>query len=143
MLLLAGDNDEEQEKDFDIRGLQRIEKNKGKKLKGGRKRKEEKITKDVSGTNFKVDVQDDRFAAVLDGADGRFGIDKTDPNYKDTAAMRDILAEQSKRRKMKRKTKATSSAPAPDVSADSNSKSIGSNALSSLVQRLKTKVANQ
>lgn len=143
-LLLAGDNDEEQEKDFDIRGLQRIEKNKGKKLKGGRKRKEEKITKDVSGTNFKVDVEDSRFAAVLDGTDGRFGIDKTDPNYKDTAAMRDILAEQTKRRKKKRqKTKPSSSAPAPDVSADSNAKTLGSNALSSLVQRLKTKVANQ
>ncbi|CAJ1969198.1 unnamed protein product [Cylindrotheca closterium] len=142
-LLLAGDNDEEQEKDFDIRGIQRIEKNKGKKLKGGRKRKEEKITKDVSGTNFKVDVEDNRFAAVLNGADGKFGIDKTDPNYKDTAAMRDILTEQTKRRKKKRQKTKASTESAPNVNADSNAKTSGSNALSSLVQRLKTKVANQ
>jgi hypothetical protein len=139
-LLLAGDNDEEQERDFDIRGIQRMEKNKGKKLKGGRKRKEEKIAADVSGTGFKVDVEDSRFSAVLDGSDGRFGIDKTDPNYKDTSAMRDILAEQTKRRKKKRqKTKETT--VAPNINAESEAKTTGSSALSSLVQRLKTRVS--
>jgi hypothetical protein len=139
-LLLAGDNDEEQERDYDIRGIQRMEKNKGKKLKGSRKRKEDKVAADVSGTGFKVDVRDGRFSAVLDGTDGKFGIDKTDSNYKETSAMRDILAEQTKRRKKKRqKTKATT--VAPNVDAESEVKSTGSSALSSLVQRLKSKVS--
>jgi hypothetical protein len=138
--LLAGDNDEEQERDYDIRGIQRMEKNKGKKLKGSRKRKEDKTAADVSGTGFKVDVRDGRFSAVLDGTDGKFGIDKTDSNYKETSAMRDILAEQTKRRKKKRqKTKATT--VAPNVDAESEVKTTGSSALSSLVQRLKSKVS--
>ena len=139
-LLLAGDNTEEQERDYDIRGIQRMEKNKGKKLKGGRKRKEDKIAADVSGTGFKVDVHDNRFSAVLDGSDGRFGIDKTDPNYKDTSAMRDILAEQTRRRKKKRQ-KTQKDDVAPNVNAESQATTSGANALSFLVKRLKSKVA--
>ena len=140
-LLLAGDNAEEEERDYDIRGIQRMEKNKGKKLKGGRKRKEEKIAADVSGTAFKVDVNDNRFSAVLDGSDGRFGIDKTDPSYKDTSAMRDILAEQTRRRKKKRKIQKDD--VVPNVNAESGvNTSSGANALSSLVKRLKSKVGN-
>merc|ERR1712238_457769 len=88
-LLLAGEYDEEKARDYDIRGIQRLEKNKGKKLKGSRKRKETKIAADVSGTSFKVDVKDNRFKAVLDGSDSRFGIDKTDPTFKDTSVMRE------------------------------------------------------
>ena len=139
-LLLAGDNDEEQTKDYDIRGIQRIEKNKGKKLRGSRKRKEDKLAADVSGADFKINVEDNRFAAVLDGSDDRFGIDKTDPNYKDTSGMREILSEQTKRRKKKRKRKQTDSI-VPDVSAESEGKTTGSSALSSLVLRLKSKVS--
>jgi hypothetical protein len=143
-LLLAGDHDEEKARDYDIRGIQRMEKNKGKKLKGSRKRKEEKVTGDVSGTNFKVDVNDDRFKAVLDGSDDRFGIDKTDPNFKDTSAMREILSEQTKRRKKKRHKTNHPRDVAPDVSADGNVESAsGTNALSSLVQRLKSRVEGQ
>merc|ERR1712176_1194475 len=103
-LLVAGE-EEEEARNYDIRGIQRLEKNKGKKLKGSRKRKEAKIAVDVSGSNFKINVNDDRFKAVLDGNDGRFGIDKTDPNFKDTTSMREILNEQSKRRKNKRQKK--------------------------------------
>ena len=139
-LLLAGEDDEEQARDFDIRGIERMEKNKGKKLRGSRKRKEEKLAADVAGTDFKVDINDNRFAAVLDGSDDRFGIDKTDSNFKDTTAMREILSEQTKRRKKKRR-KTQPDVVAPDVSADSGGKSIGSSALSSLVQRLKSKVS--
>ena len=140
-LLLAGEHDEEKARDYDIRGIQRMEKNKGKKLKGSRKRKEEKVASDVSGTDFKVDVNDDRFKAVLDGGDDRFGIDKTDPNYKDTSAMRKILSEQTKRRKKKRQKTHPSGKVAPDVNAESNIQSAsGTGALSSLVQRLKTRV---
>lgn len=140
-LLLAGDHDEEQKRDYDIRGIQRLEKNRGKKLKGSRKRWEAKVEADVSGTNFKVNVEDDRFRAVLDGNDGRYGIDKTDPNYKDTPAMRDILSEQTKRRKKKRqKTHESVDEVVPDVDVNNAVKTSGANALSSLVKRLKSRV---
>ena len=139
-LLLAGEGDEEQARDYDIRGIQRMEKNKGKKLRGSRKRKEDKLAADVSGTDFKVDVNDDRFAAVLDGSDDRFGIDKTDPNFKDTSAMREILSEQTKRRKKKKRRRTENDTVVADVSVDQAEKSVGSSALSSLVQRLKSKV---
>jgi hypothetical protein len=142
-LLLAGENEEEQAKDYDIRGIQRMEKNKDKKLKGGRKRKEEKLASSISGTGFKVNSEDNRFAAVLEGSDDRFGIDKTNPNYKDTSAMREILAEQTQRRKKKRRKTVRAEKIAPDISADAGGKSAGSAALSSLVSRLKSKVSKK
>jgi hypothetical protein len=145
-LLFTGEDAEEQMRDYDIRGIQRMEKNKDKKLRGSRKRKEDKLASNVSGTDFKVNTRDDRFSAVLDGTDDRFGIDKTDASYKDTTAMREILAEQTQRRKKKRpktsQSPVTKAVPA-DVSAEAGntSKSAGSSALSALVQRLKTKVS--
>ena len=143
-LLLAGEHEEEEARDYDIRGIQRMEKNKNKKLKGGRKRKEDKLAADVSGKDFKLNVNDDRFAAVLDGADDRFGIDKTDPNYKDTSAMREILTEQSKRRRKKRRKtqEKQNSVVTPNVTADKNAASAGANALSMLVQKIKTQVSS-
>jgi hypothetical protein len=140
-LLLAGEHEEEQNRDYDIRGIQRVEKNKGKILKGSRKRKEAKIAADVSGTDFKVNVHDERFKSVLDGSDDRFGIDKTDPSFKDTSAMREILNEQTKRRRKKRQN--LNHPPAnivPDVNSESARKTVGASALSSLVQRLKSRV---
>lgn len=145
-MLLGDDHAEEEARDYDIRGIQRLEKNKGKKLKGSRKRKEAKIAAEVSGSGFKVNVNDDRFKAVLDGSDGRFGIDKTDPNFKDTTSMREILSEQTKRRKNKRQKKAHTSNVGTDVvvgahvKTGSRKKTSGANALSSLVQRLKSQV---
>jgi len=142
-LLLAGEYDEEKARDYDIRGIQRLEKNKGKKLRGSRKRKETKIAADVSGTSFKIDVKDNRFKAVLDGSDSRFGIDKTDPTFKDTSAMREILSEQNKRRKDNRQKKShVMKNTVPDVDAN-NSKGVktsGASALSFLVQKLKSRV---
>ncbi len=140
-LLLAGDGDGEDARDFDIRGLQRIEKNKDKKLCGTRKRKELAIRADVTGKDFKVDVKDSRFSAVLDGADGRFGIDRTDPNFKETPAMQEILEEQMKRRKTKKRKQVV----APNTDADSSDarqgdKSSGATALTALVTSLKSRV---
>ena len=126
---------------YDIRVMQRVEKNKSKKLKGARKRKEAALEANLMGGDFKVDVEDSRFRAVLDGTDDRFGIDRTDPQFKETPAMREIMAEQTRRRK-KRKTK-IASVVAPDVSADSGEASTGASALSSLVSRLKQKVKSQ
>ena len=152
-LLVAGEEGDEEVKDFDMRGIERMERNKEKKLRGARKRKEDAIAANTTGGDFKVNVQDDRFKAVLDGTDERFGIDRTDPNFRETPAMQDILAEQTKRRKKRRKKKGKDGkdgqdgAPAPDVvvnaSVSSQTMSSGAAALSSLVSRLKTKVSNQ
>ncbi len=124
-----------------MRDLVRIEKNKSKKLRGSRKRKEDDIAANASGLDFKLDTKDSRFAAVLDGTDDRFGIDRTDPQFKETAAMRELLAEQTKRRKSKKRRKTQKST---DVNADSMNNGTGSGgalALSSLVKSLKSKVA--
>lgn len=135
--------DEEDEKDYDMRGIKRIQKNKNKKLRGLRKRKETELATNVSGRYFKVDTKDERFAAVLAGTDDRFGIDRTDPNYKETDAMKEILAEQTKRRKAK-KRKVAIEHIAPNVTAaDGVENSCGAAALSSLVLSLKSKVAKQ
>jgi hypothetical protein len=140
-LLLAGEDEEEQARDYDIRGIQRMDKIKDKKLTGSRKRKEVKLASTVSGAGFKINVEDNRFAAVLDGSDHRFGIDKTDPNFKETPAMREILAEQTQRRQKKRRKVQPPERIAPNVSVESGGKNEGASALSSLVKRLKSKVA--
>lgn len=141
-LLLAGDDDEEAAKDYHMRDLVRIEKNKSKKLKGARKRKEAEIKNNAVGMEFKLDTKDNRFASLLDGSDDRFGIDRTDPQYKETPAMRDILAEQTKRRKSKKRARPSENT---DVSAEAmmtgKAESSGALALSSLVKNLKSKVA--
>jgi hypothetical protein len=145
-LLMAGEQAEEEARDYDIRGIQRLEKNKGKKLKGSRKRKEAKIAADVSGSGFKINVDDNRFNAVLDGSDGRFGIDKTDPNFKNTTSMREILHEQTQRRKNKRqkKTPQVENGSINKVNekktSGSGGKASGASALSFLVQKLKSQV---
>jgi len=97
-LLLAGNDDEEGEKDYDMKSLIRSDKNKKKKLRGSRKRKEEEFNTNVSGVHFEIDTKDERFAAVLEGNDSRFGIDKTNPLFKETPAMRKILNNQKKRK---------------------------------------------
>ena len=99
-LLFAGEDKEEQLRDFDMRALERKEKLKDKKLKGKRKRKEEKRSEAAPGQDFQVDVGDSRFAALFEG-DARFGIDRTSKEYKQTEGMQTILSEQTKRRRQK------------------------------------------
>ena len=82
----------------------RIDKNKDKKLRGKRKLKEDALAADVTGGGFQIDLHDDRFKALLDGNDERFGIDRTDSNFKETQAMRDLLKEQTKRRKRRKRS---------------------------------------
>ena len=119
----------------------KIDKNKSKKLKGSRKRKQETLEANTSGQAFKIDTSDSRFSALLDGTDDRFGIDKMDPRYKETPAMREILDSQLQRRKSKKKKKVEHLVN--DVVVGSKSEensSSGALALSSLVKSLKSKV---
>jgi len=134
LVVTTNASDEEVEKDFDMRGLARIQKHTGKKLKGSRKRKEEELAAEVSGADFKIDVKDDRFNALLDGADARFGIDRTDTSFKDTPAMKEILAEQSRRRRDGKKQKTVHDSNGNEVA------SVGVLELNSLVKSIKTKV---
>jgi hypothetical protein len=132
--LLSDGDDSDHERDFDMRGLERIEKNKEKKLHGARKRKEDKLAANVTGSDFKVNTTDERFRAVLEGTDDRFGIDRTDASFRETPAMREILAEQN-RRKKKRKLSVSAAnlgeSKPPSASAT----------LAALANRLKKKVS--
>lgn len=142
-LLVAGEEPDDAERNFDMRQLERMEKNKEKTFRGARKRKEAQRAEGVVGSEFDVNVSDERFQAVLDGTDDRFGIDPTDSNFKKTPGMLKILKEQSHRRKTKRSRKINSemphSTPAPNISSDSKEQTSGAKALSVLVQSLKNK----
>ncbi|EED92817.1 predicted protein [Thalassiosira pseudonana CCMP1335] len=151
-LLIAGDDDEEHTKDFDMRGLAKLEKHAGKKLKGKRKRQHETLAANVSGQEFQIDTTDDRFAALIDGSDDRFGIDRTNPLYKETGAMKTLLQEQSKRRRKNRGRKDGTSGGGDatkggekrveDKNGGWKDSSSGAMALSSLVKSLQQKVPN-
>jgi hypothetical protein len=143
--------DEEHVKDYDMRGLAKLERHAGKKLKGKRKRQMETLAANVSGQEFKIDTSDNRFAALLDGTDDRFGIDRTNPMYKETGAMKTLLEEQTKRRKKNRGKKRDTEVNKPDkvanteITGDKNGwvdKSGGAMALSSLVKSLQQKVGH-
>ena len=130
-----------------MRGLAKLERHAGKKLKGKRKRQMETLAANVSGQEFQIDTTDDRFAALLDGTDDRFGIDRTNPMYKETGAMKSLLEEQTKRRKKNRGKKQKIAEPSHEadtkVTGDAwVDKSGGAMALSSLVKSLQQKVKN-
>lgn len=133
-LLAAEDgNGESGRDDYDMRALQRAEKNKHKKLKGKRKKKEERVIEPAAGDTFQVDTNDDRFRAVLDGTDARFGIDPTDPNFKVTSGMQTIMKEQTRRRKERKRR-------IPDVdNGEQEPSPTESKELQSLVENLKKK----
>jgi hypothetical protein len=142
-LLVAGEEDQEDTRDYDMHDLVKLDKLKGKNLKGARKRKTDILSANLRGGDFKINTKDNRFAAVLQGTDDRFGIDRTDPSFRDTDAMREILAEQTKRRKARKRAKKGHEHVTPDVNAEmAESSGVvgGAAALSSLVKSLKKKV---
>merc|ERR1712203_78663 len=65
----------------------------GKKAKKLRKKLER--AKNEVEENFKVDLDDNRFSAVFQNAD--FNVDPSNPNFKATQSMLDIVAEKQKR----------------------------------------------
>jgi hypothetical protein len=90
--------DDELNKDFDMRGLAKLERQTNKKLKGKRKRQFETLAANVSGQDFCIDASDTRFAALLDGTNDLYAVDRTHPAFRDTGAMKALLQERSKRR---------------------------------------------
>lgn len=94
--------DDELNKDFDMRGLAKLERQSNKKLKGKRKRQFETLAANVSGQDFCIDASDNRFAALLNGTNDSYGIDRTHPSFRDTVAMKKLLQERSERMKKHR-----------------------------------------
>lgn len=148
-LILAGDNAVENQKDYDMRGLIKLEKMKssGKKLKGIKKRKHDKLLKQVAGQDFVLDLKDQRFAKVLDGNDERFGLDPQDSMFQPTNAMNEILREQNKRRRKMREQVQEKQRLDTKTFNEENKKKGNENQsesikedLTSLVTKLKTKV---
>ena len=135
-----------------MRGLTKLERHANKKLKGKRKRQLETLAANVSGQDFHIDTTDNRFAGLLDGTDDRFGIDRTNPAYKETGAMKEMLQEQSKRRKKKRVNGNKNGQDLEIKQIDSTKNgtesgwkesSSGAMALSSLVSSLQQKVSKK
>ena len=59
----------------------------------------------MSGQDFHVDASDNRFAALLDGKNDLYSIDRTHPAFRETSAMKELLEERSKRRKKERESR--------------------------------------
>merc|ERR1712146_474212 len=85
--------------DFDMKAIEKLSKNKDKKLRGKRKREFQVMQESTPGQDFHVDLNDTRFSALFD-KDSKFGIDKQDKEFKDTSNMKKVLQEQSKRRRV-------------------------------------------
>ncbi|KAK4069183.1 hypothetical protein Trihar35433_5762 [Trichoderma harzianum] len=90
----ANDNQVDHLDHFDMNEILRAEKQKGKKAKYQKK------SKDAAGlqSDFKMDVKDDRFKAVFDSHE--FAIDPSNPKFKATEGMKELLEEGRKKRKV-------------------------------------------
>ena len=87
--LLVMDSDDDKQH-FDYKDIIKKESKKAKKL-----RKKLERAKNEVEENFKVDLDDNRFSAVFQNAD--FNVDPSNPNFKATQSMLDIVAEKQKR----------------------------------------------
>lgn len=96
---------------FNMNEILKSEKEKKKKNKYQDRKK---IVED----NFKPDLQDSRFKEVFEGHD--FAIDPSQPEYRDTQAMKEILAERSKRSRKNKSKKRRPSVQAGDADEKSD-----------------------
>lgn len=89
-------DDANSSRDYDMRQIIKDAKSKGKKKKtkknGGKNNAE---TED----SFRIDVEDTRFKNLFEG-NSKFGIDRTANEFKETPAMKTILEQQRKKRKL-------------------------------------------
>ena len=89
-----------------------------------------------SGGDFQLDLQDSRFARLLEG-DSSFGIDRTSSEFKETKAMKQIFGEQRSRRE---KEAAKASRGESEQTKDAGVKDTSSaDNVDSLVSKLKRK----
>merc|ERR1712223_1279943 len=111
----------------------------GKKSK--KRRKQEEKIKNAQEENFKLDLGDQRFSAVFENAD--FNIEPSNPNFKKTQSMQDMVEEKQRRIKKHKKVKKNSATlnlekndhTSNNTQSMSNQK-ISSNELTSDINRL-------
>lgn len=99
-LIVMDSDDDRQHFDFkQIRETENVDASKSKKKKWSKKKKkvEGSIPSKKEKDGFKVDVKDDRFSALFSSAN--YNIDPSDPYFKRTNAMDDLINEKQKRRK--------------------------------------------
>jgi hypothetical protein len=94
--------------------------------------------------SFQLNLQDDRFHAVLEGSNANFGIDPLANEFRATDGMQSLLNEQHKRRqeKMRREEKAKRSGAASGPGGSSEeieTNGNGAGEIESLVKKLKAK----
>lgn len=93
------------------------------------------MTDDAGEDNFKLDLADSRFGAVLDGSNPNFGIDPLSNEYRPTEAMKLILKEQQTRRNSTKDKKRVN-----DMADEDRGESGGDGVnISDLVSKLKAK----
>lgn len=98
-LIVMDSDDDKHHFDFkQIRETENIDASKSKKKKWSKKKKKvEGSIPSKKEDGFKVDVRDDRFSALFSSAN--YNIDPSDPSFKRTNAMDDLINEKQKRRK--------------------------------------------
>ncbi|KAI0655166.1 hypothetical protein C8Q70DRAFT_936549 [Cubamyces menziesii] len=94
-LIAASENPDAEVKHFDMKAVLRAEKRGGKKKKGKKGKKGGDEGEADLQENFKIDVKDERFKAVLE--DHTFAIDPSNPHFKKTKSMAALLEERSRR----------------------------------------------
>ncbi|KAI0651940.1 hypothetical protein C8Q79DRAFT_68312 [Trametes meyenii] len=94
-LIAASENPDAEVKHFDMKAVLRAEKRGGKKKKGKKGKKDADDGEADLQEDFKIDVKDERFQAVLD--DHTFAIDPSNPHFKKTKSMAALLDERSRR----------------------------------------------
>lgn len=97
---------DDDENDYDMRAISKHERDelsgrneKKRKADLKKKKKHASVDEQPLGADFQVDVDDARFAPVFDGSDGKFGIDRTSLEFKETKNMSRILQLQQQRRR--------------------------------------------
>lgn len=95
-LLMAGDASEPAVSHFDMREIEKAEKQSRKKGKAAKKGKKNKAA-DAVEDEFKVETEDPRFKALFESHE--YAIDPTNPRFKKTKGMETLLEEGRKKRK--------------------------------------------
>lgn len=95
-LLMAGEGDGVTEH-FDMREIEKAEKEARRKGKGKKMGKKEDGKNDTAQADFEIDDKDERFGAVFDSHE--FAIDPTNPRFKKTKGMVGLLEAGRKKRK--------------------------------------------
>merc|ERR1719186_454178 len=96
-LIVMDSDDDKSHFDFkQIRETENKDVSKSKKKKWSKKKKKDESKPTKKEDNFKVDVKDDRFSALYSTAS--YNIDPSDPNFRRTNAMDDLINEKQKRR---------------------------------------------